>query len=326
MVVADHVGRHVGQRAAHARQAGAEPARVPLEEFGRPELALQPLHALAEEPLHLIVLRIIGPRDDLALESPDHLSRVQPLLQIVQRALQLRVVVGGRALDLVGEGPLQEEVLRHRKLGRREVGGPQIPGIVPGPASGLVVGQRGRRWDRRILEPQRRRPRQQVVRNELAEREHVRRPAAHREIGAAHGGAAAEGRREILEGGGDSVGVERIGAQVLVAHQHTADVVQHRQNDRRHRIGVDLVARQKQLVRTAREAELRQRGTLVDERVHPQHAVALRKGRVGVGWKRVGVGKWRRVFGRDLRGGPTVWGLEALRVKRRLVLDRWHRE
>jgi hypothetical protein len=39
VVVADHVGGHVRERAPYARQPGAEAARVPLEEFGRPELA-----------------------------------------------------------------------------------------------------------------------------------------------------------------------------------------------------------------------------------------------------------------------------------------------
>ena len=224
-----------------------------------------------------------------------------------------------RPLHFVGEGPLQEEVLRHRNVGRNEVVGPQVAGLVVGKPAG---------WSRRIRLPQRRRPRQQVVRDELAEREHVRRPAAHREVGAAHGGAAAEGRREVLERGWDRGGVDRIGAQVLIAHQQAADVVQHRQDDRRHRVGVDLVARQEQLVGTAREAELRQRGALVDERVHPQHAVALRKGRVGVRWKRVvfGVGNRRRVFGRDLRGRPAARRLERIVVERRLVLDRRHSE
>ena len=61
VVVADHVRRHVGQRAAHARQAGAEAACVPLEAVSRPQLALQPFHALAEEPVHLLALRRSGP-------------------------------------------------------------------------------------------------------------------------------------------------------------------------------------------------------------------------------------------------------------------------
>ena len=103
-------------------------------------------------------------------------------------------------------------------------------------------------------------------------------------------------------------------------------MIQRRQDDRRHRVGVDLVARQEQLVGPAREAQLRQRGALVDERIDPQHAVALREGRVGVGGKRVGAGSRRRVFGRDLRGRPAARRLERIVVERRLVLDRRHRE
>ena len=85
VVVADHVGRHVRERAPHARQAGAEPARPPLEEFRRPVLAGDPVAAL------------LG-RTTPPARVP---ARPAPANRPPAVALQRLVVGGVRPLDLV---------------------------------------------------------------------------------------------------------------------------------------------------------------------------------------------------------------------------------
>ena len=287
VIVCQHVRGHVRQRAAHARQAVAETAHPPVEQGRRPVLARDPRALLFEIPL--------GVRFRRRRLRRRRAGRTRSLLR---QRFEQRGIVGTVLRWLRRRIDVEESVAplgRHQQRGRIEFRRPQVE------------------------LPQCRRPRQQVVRDELAEREQVRLAIRSAHAGASQCDVAAERGRESGQGRRRESAACIVDGQFLIAHQHATQLAQYRQQHLRHIVCVDLVAGQEQLVRA--RGDPGQRAARIDQRIDPERAVAprcRRKTRVGefdgaaVGHRG---GRRRRI------GGPPA-GRREWTVQRRIVRER----